>query len=287
MAYGNPVDPTTPTDADLATGDDEFRQLKAALIERVESYFNDIDEDPWTVRDDRHRREITFGLLANRPNPPAETGLIYFATDTIELFLSTPEDPDPVWTEIPLGATLARGLQNELPAEPATDFWWSTDTDALYIREGAEWTQVNPDAADPSSMVRIADYYPNNASGVRILNLVGARVTYLHIRDYTIPGGDQDSLDIPWTELVDLGIPIEAVRGFICGAYSVFGAVLSATWLISAKLVNTIGAELEDPPYDSIRVRIEEVTATDVTSDATISFTIGIIYDPAIEEPEP
>jgi hypothetical protein len=50
MAYINTFDPTTPTGANLVSqGDDRIREIKAALIERIESMVLDIDADPWTI----------------------------------------------------------------------------------------------------------------------------------------------------------------------------------------------------------------------------------------------
>lgn len=293
MAFGNPIDPATPTDADLATGDDEFRQLKAALIERVNSYFNDIDEDPWTVRDDRHRREVAFGTLAARPNPPAETGLIYFATDTVELFVSTTGDPDPEWTEIPLGATLVRGLENELPAEPATDFYWSTDEDKLYIREGTGWTLVNV-AADFSKVEQTAEYYPDNVAGTRVMNLQTARRIDLVIKGYRPPDPyDSFVIDIPATELEDLGITIEEIVAVTGGNFGVewdFGLGSGVfVWAISAQLYNSLGVgpAVHSPPYDTIRIVGVEASEADITGiDIDFQIVVGIIYVPA-EEPAP
>ncbi len=51
MAYIDPIDPATPAGADSAgQGDDRIRELKRALIERLNTFFNDIDIDPLTVK---------------------------------------------------------------------------------------------------------------------------------------------------------------------------------------------------------------------------------------------
>lgn len=51
MAYVNPLDPLTPTDLDPADeGDDNLRQIKAALIERLETLVEDVDADPLVPR---------------------------------------------------------------------------------------------------------------------------------------------------------------------------------------------------------------------------------------------
>lgn len=47
MAYTNPLDPATPADTDpVAQGDDRMRELKAAIIERLETLVEDVDADP-------------------------------------------------------------------------------------------------------------------------------------------------------------------------------------------------------------------------------------------------
>ena len=48
MAYADPLDATTPADTDFAgSGDDKIRELKRALIERIESFFQDVEAQPW------------------------------------------------------------------------------------------------------------------------------------------------------------------------------------------------------------------------------------------------
>lgn len=280
MAFLNPIDPATPTDADLATGDDEFRQLKAALIERVNSYFNDIDEDPWTVRDDQQIKEISFGLLAARPNPPAAEGLIYFATDTVELFVSTTGAPDPEWTEIPLGATLATGLANELPNPPETDFFWATDTNAFYIREGTEWTLINTEVV---ATRRFARYYPDNVSGSRVMNLQDVGITYLQITDFTIPSPyDYFTIVIPWTELADLEIDIADVLGFVQSGFTMLGPLDEPFYFgVTAKLANSAlsgTSRYDTPPFDAIDIHGKESSEFDITAVSELAtFTIGII----------
>lgn len=60
MAYTNTIDPTDPpTTAKVSGGAVEFQVLKAALIERVESFFVDIDADPWTA----HPIYVTGGIV--------------------------------------------------------------------------------------------------------------------------------------------------------------------------------------------------------------------------------
>lgn len=47
MAYANELDPTTPTNLDPAhQGDDQIRGIKAAMIERLNTVFENIQADP-------------------------------------------------------------------------------------------------------------------------------------------------------------------------------------------------------------------------------------------------
>lgn len=51
MPYADPIDPTTPDDSAIAgEGDDRIRELKRALIDRIESFFQSIDQQPWQVK---------------------------------------------------------------------------------------------------------------------------------------------------------------------------------------------------------------------------------------------
>lgn len=51
MAYVNPLDPTTPLGSDaVSQGDDMFRLVKAALIERMDSFFTGHDVQPWQAK---------------------------------------------------------------------------------------------------------------------------------------------------------------------------------------------------------------------------------------------
>ena len=48
MPYTNALDPTTPLGSDpVSAGDDQIRSVKAALIERINSWFGDVNADPW------------------------------------------------------------------------------------------------------------------------------------------------------------------------------------------------------------------------------------------------
>lgn len=53
MPFLDTIDPAVPAGTEVAgNGDDRIRELKRAIIERVESFFASIDADPWTVKPD-------------------------------------------------------------------------------------------------------------------------------------------------------------------------------------------------------------------------------------------
>jgi hypothetical protein len=93
VAYTNAFSPTTPADNDpVSSGDDEIRKVKAALIERLETFFLDINEDPLAIRPEvlaaieaGGETVVLQGLRAEAPNP-AES-LFYWATDEQRLLV--------------------------------------------------------------------------------------------------------------------------------------------------------------------------------------------------------
>jgi hypothetical protein len=92
MAYTDPLDPITPTDADrVSGGDDRIRELKRALIERFSTIIEDLDDDPLVLKDEVFpvpTPSVLPGALTARPNPPAAEHQLYHATDTDQLFVS-------------------------------------------------------------------------------------------------------------------------------------------------------------------------------------------------------
>lgn len=95
MAYPTTLDPTTPTDASWAyQGDDEIRKTKQAFIERLLTVFVDLDADPLEFKPGVVPEKFSSGTLAQRPNPPEEAQLVYFAVDTDQWFVSKETDPD-------------------------------------------------------------------------------------------------------------------------------------------------------------------------------------------------
>src|SRR4051812_33273956 len=51
MAYADPLNPATPADTDISgQGDDRMRETKRALIQRLGSFFQNVDADPMVPR---------------------------------------------------------------------------------------------------------------------------------------------------------------------------------------------------------------------------------------------
>jgi hypothetical protein len=108
--FVNPFNPATPTDASLVSqGDDEFRSLKAALKERMETLVTDFDDgedvdgtQKLVLRDEAIEGflQISSGTLAARPNPPTKDNLLYVAEDTDQAFISKPDGLSFAWQEL-------------------------------------------------------------------------------------------------------------------------------------------------------------------------------------------
>lgn len=113
MPFSTTFDPATPTDADPASsGDDELRSIKAGVIERMNTIVEDF-EDGTDVEGDivlklkdtvfpDQKQWLPPGILDARPNPPEKADLLFYATDTDQLFYSIvdPDDADEfIWKE--------------------------------------------------------------------------------------------------------------------------------------------------------------------------------------------
>jgi hypothetical protein len=95
MPYTNDViNPNKPADTDLASlGDDEIRQLKLDLKERLESFFESIDGDPLVAKDGaisfpEAMENLAVGLAVDRPEKPGDGRNAYYSVDTKILSLS-------------------------------------------------------------------------------------------------------------------------------------------------------------------------------------------------------
>lgn len=93
MPYATPFDETTPTDASWAyEGDDELRKIKRALNERFGGLFSNWpDGDPLLFAEGAISGQFTAAPLTERPNPPTLDDLLFYATDTDQLYNSGPK----------------------------------------------------------------------------------------------------------------------------------------------------------------------------------------------------
>ena len=83
MVFVNPIDPTIPADSDTAAqGDDQIRQLKSDLAERLGQFMTG-----WPDTDPLMFRSVTVDLLENRPATPTEDGQLFYATDNGILYI--------------------------------------------------------------------------------------------------------------------------------------------------------------------------------------------------------
>lgn len=144
MAYVDPIDPTTPGDgSDASLGDDRIRELKRALIERLATFFSNVDGDPLDsyigriVRghdqaDDEVPAVLTQGSLYQNPHD----GRLYIGNSANE--------PQPVTSESALG--ISQGLAADIPNPPESvdfDLYWATDEEILYVNENNVWVAIN------------------------------------------------------------------------------------------------------------------------------------------------
>jgi hypothetical protein len=128
MAYADPLDPATPGDGNFAgQGDDRIREFKRALIQRLETFFADVDADPMVP---------IVGIIPDA----AVTGLAHINTQLATFFVDplavtlVPKD-----NSIPQSAIIGGGSAGE----------GSVNTAALQDRSVTE-----PKLADDSVSVR-------------------------------------------------------------------------------------------------------------------------------------
>lgn len=142
MVYVNPLDPTTPSDlADAEEGAARIRELKAAIDERLSTFFSNWpDGDPLEVETEAAPAPVQEGTLAARPNPPSSGGLFYWATDTEQLFLSLAGAPA-TWHEVDVSAQQAGvGNLSERPNPPAGEgrLYYALDESKMYVSREVE-----------------------------------------------------------------------------------------------------------------------------------------------------
>lgn len=146
MAFANPLDPTTPTDADLTSeGDDRIREIKAALIERLAQVIEGWpDDDPLTLKYSALSgvpTPVTVDELADRP-AAEEEGQLFYARDQNTLFV-TENDGGLAWRRV--DNPIAVDVLADRPASPARvgDLFYASDTQVLFVgNEALAWKGV-------------------------------------------------------------------------------------------------------------------------------------------------
>lgn len=186
MAFVNPFDPTTPTDADLVSeGDDRIREIKAGLIERLGQVIEGWpDTDPLTLKYDALSgvpTPVTVDELADRP-AAEEEGQLFYARDQNTLFV-TENDGGLTWRRV--DNPIAVDELADRPASPARagDLFYASDTQVLFVgNEALAWKSVpatfdvGAANARPVAGLRLGHaYLATDTGAVSVWNGVGWR----------------------------------------------------------------------------------------------------------------
>lgn len=155
MAYVDPYNAATPSDiSDASQGDDRIRELKRAITERLATFFeNWPDGEPITAAGAHILLGARQGEELGDVTTEAAlmTGGLLYDSQTKKLY--TKFDGSNVVVALELTAlaefssTFKSGLAAARPNPADTDFYYSTDTNVLSVREGNGWVEVNPVAA--------------------------------------------------------------------------------------------------------------------------------------------
>jgi hypothetical protein len=197
MPYTNAViDPTKPADTDLASmGDDEIRQLKLDLKERLESFFEDVDADPLVAKDGAITfpemiENLAVGLAVDRPDQPGDGRNAYYAVDTQILSLSN-------------GATIPANLA------------WVTYNMALI---GA--TQVVPQYA-------VQTLYSATSASPKFGAITQCRLVAIRVLNAVSTAAGH--FDVPLSEFLTAGIdPRQTLGGFMVNVWPAVAVRVSA-----------------------------------------------------------
>ena len=157
MAYINPFDETTPSDADPASqGDDRIREIKAAVNERLSTVFSNwpdgdpLELAPGLIPAAGATIPVTVGLFAAIPVGAAD-GSLFYATDTKYLYLKAPfptaDDPS-IWSAVggnaAFGGDNMQGLLADRPGVPGMPglLYYAHDTGQLFFaKDDLTWSE--------------------------------------------------------------------------------------------------------------------------------------------------
>ena len=158
MTYNEEWNETTPPGGQGAyLGDDAIRQLKRGLGERFSDVFSNWpDGDPEEIGGLSLHEELVLehlpavtpvlrGTFAARPDPADRAGLLYWAEDTEQMFVSEGADPFE-WTEVGM-KQLTTGLLANRPDPEGVRLFFAADTKQLFISyqdgPGYTWGEIS------------------------------------------------------------------------------------------------------------------------------------------------
>lgn len=142
MAYIDPWDLTTPPElAPIDQGNDRIRELKRALDERLRTAFG----DSWPADDPLHLYDakIVRGHEQGDDEVPAimplgsiwqdpQTGIVYVGTGIGRMVVTAEA-----------AGMFSADTEANKPNPPINQFFYATDSNTLYVKEGAAWVAVN------------------------------------------------------------------------------------------------------------------------------------------------
>lgn len=181
MAYADPLDPATPGDGNFAgQGDDRIREFKRAMIQRLETFFADVDADPMVP---------IVGIIPDAAVPGLahiNTQLGTFFTDPLAVTL-VPKDDSIPQSAIMGGGSAAEGgtntaaLQDHAVTEP------KLADDSVSLRTIQDNAVTGPAIKDAEvSTPKLGD---GAATLAKINSEVKDVVYTLSILKYVVPGG--------------------------------------------------------------------------------------------------
>lgn len=277
MAYPTPFDPATPTDANwLDQGDDRIREIKRGLIERFSTIIDNFpDGDPLQLNAAEVQRvqarpvPVTVGTLAARPSPPAEKGLIYYANDTDELFISVANGAVLEWEKIRQGQDQAPPVGvSALAGRPAPttvgQLYYTTDEERLYIAldQAGSLVWVNTTYEPIATPDRAAFTYDTaaatgiRAAAVNIAKILDLRISTTIQTNYYIPPIELNEPQFDGKYHVNNIITIVATEQQWDGYFNVSAAIDSAANTVNLRVRQTVDSLVDEGLNITIGIRI-------------------------------
>jgi hypothetical protein len=199
MPYIEPFDETTPAEgSDISLGNDRIRELKRALDERLATGFG----ASWPSTDplNLHEAKIVRGHEAGDDEVPAsfELGALWQDPHTGILYVGTGGGRMAITAE--LGGVFSSGLEAAKPNPPVNQFWYSTDIDTLYVKDGATWVAIGG-----AKTFKSRYQYADNWGGT--FTVTGLKAQYFQLNG---PAPDSDTCW--WNPRIPVGATIRRLR---------------------------------------------------------------------------